>query len=108
MSESSTRSAAVVLLLVLLVVATGAPGLATNPRRGPLGGLSIHGSGSADPPVPLVGWTQFAPHRSPPPTAGGASMAWDPVDGYLVLFGGCTSGDFWLSDCQPTNATWTF
>ncbi|HKS59153.1 MAG TPA: kelch repeat-containing protein [Thermoplasmata archaeon] len=33
-------------------------------------------------------------------------MAFDPVDGYLVLFGGCTSGDMWYSACNATNATW--
>src|SRR5579863_4812251 len=35
-------------------------------------------------------------------------MAYDPADGYLVLFGGCVAGDYWHSTCQPTNATWTF
>jgi len=35
-------------------------------------------------------------------------MAYDPVDGYLVLFGGCASGDFWFSTCTPTNATWVY
>ena len=35
-------------------------------------------------------------------------MAYDPVDGYLVLFGGCDSGNFWFSTCTPTNQTWVY
>jgi hypothetical protein len=35
-------------------------------------------------------------------------MAYDPTDGYLVLFGGCLSGNFWYSTCIPSNQTWVF
>jgi hypothetical protein len=55
-----------------------------------------------------TGWTALAPPGSPPGTAAGAAFASDPADGYDVLFGGCTSGDFWYSACSPTNATWTY
>jgi hypothetical protein len=53
-------------------------------------------------------WSAIAPPSSPPGTAAGAAFAFDPVDGYDVLFGGCTAGNFWYSACSPTNATWTY
>ncbi|MFI5414975.1 MAG: hypothetical protein ACHQ16_04835, partial [Candidatus Lutacidiplasmatales archaeon] len=57
---------------------------------------------------PAAGWNQLTPATSPPGLAAGGSMAYDPTDGYLVLFGGCASGDFWFSTCTPTNATWVY
>jgi hypothetical protein len=35
-------------------------------------------------------------------------MAYDPVDGYLVLFGGCIGGNLWYSTCTPSNQTWAY
>ncbi len=85
-------------------------------------GFGATGSAAANGVVPLVpsvhasngsgnatgGWTQLTPGASPPGIAAGAAMAYDPVDGYDVLFGGCTSGDYWYSACTPSNATWTY
>jgi hypothetical protein len=53
-------------------------------------------------------WAQLVPAVSPPGLAAGGAMAYDPVDGYLVLFGGCDSGNFWFSTCTPTNQTWVY
>ena len=54
------------------------------------------------------GWQQLAPAASPPPRAAGAAMAYDPVDNYTVLFGGCVQGSYWYSQCIPSNQTWIF
>lgn len=45
-------------------------------------------------PNPLV------PYRNSPPSLNDASMAWDPVDGYSVLFGGCS-----LPGCSTSSPT---
>jgi hypothetical protein len=53
-------------------------------------------------------WTQLAPPHAPPPRSE-VAMAWDPVDGYVLLFGGrgcldppgCTQSGF-------LNDTWAF
>jgi hypothetical protein len=76
-------------------------------------GSGVSGSSHAPPAPPrplggLPGWTLLAPNATPPGLATGGAMAYDPADGYLVLFGGCASGDFWFSTCTPTNATWIF
>ncbi|MDE1837129.1 MAG: PKD domain-containing protein [Euryarchaeota archaeon] len=48
-------------------------------------------------------WTQIFPTTSPPARYDG-QLAWDPVDGYLVLFSGCGS-----SACPPgLTDTWKF
>jgi hypothetical protein len=46
-------------------------------------------------------WTQLHPAVSPAPRAGGV-MAYDPADGYVVLFGGQSSNDSILGD------SWTY
>jgi galactose oxidase-like protein len=92
------------LTLSLVIVVTA---LAVVFGSAPLG-LS-HSTPAA--PRPLggpPGWSQLTPTSSPPGLAAGAAMAYDPVDGYLVLFGGCAGGDFWFSTCTPSNATWAF
>jgi len=50
-------------------------------------------------------WTELHPVDHPSPRVG-AGMTFDPKDGYLVLFGGCTGP---VGFCQgPTSDTWTF
>ena len=53
-------------------------------------------------------WGNFTANGTPPGLASGGAMAYDPTDGYLVLFGGCTSGNYWYSVCTPTNQTWVY
>ncbi|MCI4324600.1 MAG: kelch repeat-containing protein [Thermoplasmata archaeon] len=60
------------------------------------------------PSVAATGWTQLSPTSSPLGLASGGAMAYDSADGYLVLFGGCSSGDFWFSTCTPSNETWIY
>ncbi len=52
---------------------------------------------------PSATWTQIFP-TSPPPARFDGELAWDPVDGYLVLFSGCGS-----TACPPgLTDTWKF
>ncbi|HEV2317862.1 MAG TPA: hypothetical protein VGV89_09880 [Thermoplasmata archaeon] len=43
-----------------------------------------------------------------PPGLAGAGVAYDPVLGRVVVFGGCTSGDYWAFTCTPGNGTWEY
>lgn len=43
------------------------------------------------------GWSQLSPAVSPP-ARWRASMAWDPADGYAVLFGGCDTAGNTIND----------
>src|SRR5580658_304916 len=53
-------------------------------------------------------WTELQPTLSPPPR-GEAQMAWDPEDGYVLLFGGegCVNPPV-CSQIGPLNDTWAF
>ena len=50
------------------------------------------------------GWVELPTIGVPPPMMDPA-MAYDPIDGYAVLFGGCVEGPL---SCPPENWTWTF
>jgi hypothetical protein len=56
-----------------------------------------------------LNWTLVVPSRSPSPRAG-AAMAYDPVDGYILLFGGCASNvpDYNSHLCVGLGDTWKF
>ena len=58
-------------------------------------------------PAPLAGvdaWTNVtAGQRFSPPPLVGASLAYDPLDNYLILFGGCTA-----TRCPAPPQTWKF
>jgi hypothetical protein len=71
-------------------------GLAVAPHATPL----VH-------PLTALGW-QPINATNPPPGTAAAGFAFDPIDNYTVLFGGCTAGNYWYSTCTPSNATWTY
>lgn len=98
LGRSNRRRLAVAVLITSLGVLLGSGMLASAQRTTPPAA-----------PVPgPTGWAALSPAASPPGLAAGGAMAYDPLDGYLVLFGGCSSGDFWFSTCTPSNATWVF
>jgi hypothetical protein len=90
----------VVLLIVVVVLLAAPSSLAVQPGR-----LDR----TADSPAAPAGpdWVPLSsPNHQSPPAAAGAATAYDPLDGYVVRFGGCVSGNYWYSTCTPTNATW--
>jgi PKD domain-containing protein len=63
----------------------------------------LHESVSPAPPAPR-GWLNATPGQTGhPPMQLWSSLAYDPVDGYLVLFGGCT-----VPVCPVPPQTWTY
>ncbi len=102
-------SVAAILVLALLVTPGASPATAgTGPAPG--APLSFHGAASGGPMAPLTPtpvWTNVSSGTAPPARAG-AGLAYDPVLGSDVLFGGCVAGDFAAVSCTPTNDTWAF
>ncbi|HEV2316743.1 MAG TPA: hypothetical protein VGV89_04120 [Thermoplasmata archaeon] len=86
---ATAATAGAVLLLVTSALTTAAP--AGSPSRAP-------------PVVPTShSWSQVSTGSTHPPGLVGPSMAYDPTDGYVVLFGGMAGGSG-----NRTNETWTY
>jgi hypothetical protein len=96
----SHRRVFVAVFLTSLGMMLGS-GMIASGHPAPAAGIPLGSSAS-------TGWTALSPAGSPPGLAAGGAMAYDAADGYLVLFGGCASGDFWFSTCTPSNATWVY
>ncbi len=61
-------------------------------------------AGAVGPLATVDLWTNVsAGQRFSPPALRGASLAFDPLDNYVILFGGCTA-----QACPGTPQTWTF
>jgi hypothetical protein len=54
---------------------------------------------------PSLGWANITQSGAPSGRAG-AALAYDPILGGDLLFGGCVSGDYGGVNCAPTNDTW--
>jgi hypothetical protein len=101
---SRPNAFALILVTVVAIVAVlGAIGVPSSARPGGAAGSSAlpHSFSGA-------GWTNVTGTSSPPGLAVGGAMAYDPAAGYLVLFGGCQSGNLWYSTCVPSNQTWAY
>lgn len=101
---------AVVVLMALGSIPTGLAGRPT-PAATPLA------PGTPSPPQsssignPLAsnssGW-QLVNTTGGPSARAGFGMAYDAAMGAIVMFGGCTSGQYWNYSCDVTNQTWSF
>jgi hypothetical protein len=114
-----TTTALVVMAVVLLAIpAAGTP--ATGPLRPAAGAPSVHSMGSrlgaacataGSPAACDVGPSVGAPNwynvtssqRFAPPPLVGASLTYDPADGAVVLFGGCSP-----QACPTSAQTWEY
>jgi len=52
-----------------------------------------------------AGWTNLSTNGTPPAWVD-PTMAYDPIDGYTVLFGGASGACSGPGHCQPENSTW--
>ncbi|MDE1821922.1 MAG: hypothetical protein KGJ23_12160 [Euryarchaeota archaeon] len=103
---AACRSAAALSLLVLLLLSSGGGiGAPTPTVRAPTAHPSVS---SRSPSVPFAAptWVQHVTRVSPPPLEY-SGVTYDPVDGYVVLFGGCKA--LVANNCvAPANDTWRY
>jgi len=82
---------------------------APAPSLSPPGPSSVPVRGAAPALAPVSGWTNVQP-PGPPPGLFYPNLAYDPVDHYLLLFGGCgsvTCGTPSSQTCEYQGGTWT-
>jgi hypothetical protein len=81
----------------------GANGASTAQPTAGLSGPPSHPANS----TPASGW-QLVNTSGGPSGRAGAGMVYDPEIGAVVLFGGCTSGQYFNYSCSVVNETWTY
>ncbi|MGA8276160.1 MAG: hypothetical protein WB852_07710 [Thermoplasmata archaeon] len=101
--------AAVAVLMALGSLPSGMAGLTSQSSSqpvpagsGPMGALPVPTNNSSS-----SGW-QLVNTSGGPSARAGFGMVYDPEIGGVVVFGGCTSGQYWNYSCAVENQTWTF
>ncbi|MCI4372099.1 MAG: hypothetical protein L3K02_00415 [Thermoplasmata archaeon] len=101
--------AAVATLMALGSLPTGIAG-GNAPTSSRVSAVPVGSSGAPSAPAnssPNSSW-QLVNTSGGPSARAGMGMVYDPLLGAVVLFGGCTSGQYWNYSCAVVNETWTY